>query len=89
MATKRDHQTNKQDQTEAFSNEDTLVGATLACNKKKIRQIVDGDYSRLLTTRGAVGETCIHMCFLFPSPEKLDMARWLLSLCPDLITSGG
>ncbi len=82
-----DQQVNKQDQAEAFENEDTLIGATLALNKRKVLKLLGGNNSRLLEA-GPVGENAFHMCFLFPDPKTLEFGKWLLTLCPELITSG-
>jgi ankyrin repeat protein len=74
----------KQDQAELLASDATLLGATRVRNKQRILQIMGGDPNRLLE-RGPLGETALHMCFLFSDEENVDFARWLLELCPPLI----
>jgi len=88
-----DEHTAKQNQLENFDNENTFVGAVISNNRNKIEELCYNykkqryNYDRMLLpeNRGAVGECCFHMCFLFPSPENLKMAEWLLSKNPRLI----
>lgn len=79
----------KHSQTEALEDENNLFGATKRRSTRKIQEFVrdtlQGDASKLSHQRGAVGESILHVCFLFPSPENLDLAKWLLTLDPHLI----
>lgn len=83
----KDTQSAKQSQSEDFYNENTFVGAVFRNNRAKIEELCYNskkqryNWDRMLRhdRRGAVGECCFHICFLFPSEQNLEMAKWLLS----------
>jgi transient receptor potential cation channel subfamily V protein 5 len=76
----------KQNQAEQLSSDATLLGATRVRNKARILELLGSHPERLLE-RGSVGETALHMCFLYAAEENVEFANWLLDLCPALITA--
>lgn len=43
------------------------------------------DYSRLIDDRGPVGDTVLHLCFLYNSDRHKEIAHWLIDRCPELL----
>lgn len=70
-------------QTESMHKAGTIWSAVLKADREAIGlQIVTNP--KILETRGGVGECPIHMLFLYGSDAHLNIARELLTECPEL-----
>jgi len=73
-------------QTERFNTPGTIWYAVKTGNWEDAMKFIKEDPS-LLYDRGPVGETPIHLCFLFNQPAQLKIARDLIGQYPECITS--
>ena len=62
----------------------SVWAAVRAADLDKLERLLDAD-PRAVKSRGAVGETLLHLCYLLHSPERTDIAHRLLDREPSLI----
>lgn len=63
-----------------------IWNALLSSDVKRIRKCV-AQLDNLVDVRGAVGETILHLCFLYNTPQLKEYAKTeLYPLCPALLT---
>ena len=62
----------------------SVWAAVRAADWEKLERLLDAD-PQAVKSRGAVGETLLHMCYLLHSPERTEIAHRLLARAPALV----
>lgn len=75
-----------EEQTEVSRSSGNIWNAILTANEEQVFALVEKD-AKIIDSRGPVGETPLHMCFLFHSPAHLELAKKIMDRFPHTITA--